>query len=116
MKTLRNKVNLIGNLGMNPEVRTIEGGTKVARVSIATNETYRNQKGEKISETQWHNLVAWGKTAEIFEKYTKAGSKVVVEGKLVNRQYTDKSGQKRFITEVLINEIMILAGFAKDKE
>ncbi len=108
MKTLRNKVNLIGNLGMNPEIKTLEGGQKLAKVSIATNESYKNSKGERVTETQWHNLVAFGKTAEILERYTKVGSKVVVEGKLVNRQYNDKTGQKRYITEVQLNELMLL--------
>ena len=114
MKTLRNKVNLIGNLGMTPEIKSLDGGQKLAKVSIATNETYKNNKGEKVTETQWHNLVAWGKVAEIFEKYTKVGSKVAVEGKLVNRQYTDKAGQKKQITEVQISELMILSGIGKD--
>jgi single-strand DNA-binding protein len=114
MKTLRNKVNLIGNLGVNPEVRTLDSGTKHARVTIATNDSYKNAKGEKVTETQWHNLVAWGKTAELFEKYTKAGTKIAVEGKLVNRQYTDKSGQKKYITEVLVNEIMLLGNAVKE--
>jgi single-strand DNA-binding protein len=109
MKTLRNKVNLIGNLGINPDVKELDGGKKLAKVTIATNETYRNTKGEKVTETQWHNLVAWGKTAELLERFTKAGTKVVVEGKLVNRQYTDKAGQKRYSTEVQVNELMVLS-------
>jgi len=114
MKTLRNKVNLIGNLGMTPEIKSLDGGQKLAKVSIATNETYKNNKGEKVTETQWHNLVAWGKVAEVLEKYTKVGSKVAVEGKLVNRQYKDKEGQKRQITEVQLSEVMILSGIGKD--
>jgi single-strand DNA-binding protein len=114
MKTLRNKVNLIGNLGINPEVRTTDSGTKSARVSIATNDSYKNTKGEKVTETQWHNLIAWGKNAELLEKYTKAGSKIAVEGKLVNRQWTDKAGQKKYSTEVVVNEIMLLGGMGKD--
>ncbi len=115
MKTLRNKVNLIGNLGTNPEVKLLEGGNKLAKVTIATNESFKNNKGEKVTETQWHNLVAWGKNADVLEKYTKAGSKVVIEGKLMNRHYTDKTGQKRYITEVEVSEVMILS-WAKDKE
>ncbi len=114
MKTLRNKVNLIGNLGMTPEVKSLDGGQKLAKVSIATNETYKNNKGEKVTETQWHNLIAWGKVAEVLEKYTKVGSKVAVEGKLVNRQYTDKAGQKRQTTEVQLSEVMVLSGIGKD--
>lgn len=114
MKTLRNKVNLIGNLGMTPEIKSLDGGQKLAKVSIATNETYKNNKGEKVTETQWHNLIAWGKVAEVLEKYTKVGSKVAVEGKLVNRQYTDKAGQKRQTTEVQLSEVMVLSGIGKD--
>lgn len=114
MKTLRNKVNLIGNLGINPEIKTLDKGGKLAKVTIATNETYKNAKGEKITETQWHNLIAWGKTADILERYTKAGSKVAIEGKLVNRSYTDKAGQKKYITEVEINEVMVLSNWNKE--
>ncbi len=114
MKTLRNKVNLIGNLGMTPEIKSLDGGQKLAKVSIATNETYKNNKGEKVTETQWHNLIAWGKVAEVLEKYTKVGSKVAVEGKLVNRQYTDKAGQKRQTTEVQLSEVMVLSGIGKE--
>jgi single-strand DNA-binding protein len=110
MKTLRNKVNLIGNLGSKPEYKVLDGGQKLAKVSIATNETYKNAKGERITETQWHNVVAWGKVAEILEKYTEVGSKVAVEGKLVNKQYTDKSGTKRYSTEVQISELLLLGG------
>lgn len=114
MKTIRNRVNLIGNLGMKPEFKILDGGQKLAKVSIATNETYKNAKGEKVTETQWHNLIAWGKTAEILERYTKAGSKVAVEGKLVNRQYTDKAGQKRYLTEVQISELLLLGNATRE--
>ena len=110
MNALRNKVQLIGNLGMNPEVKTLDGGKKLAKMSIATNETYKNSKGERVTETQWHNLVAWGKTAEIVEKFLKKGSEVAVEGKLVNRNYTDKEGVKRYITEIEVNELLMLGG------
>jgi single-strand DNA-binding protein len=108
MNALRNKVQLIGNLGMNPEVRLTESGKKFARISIATNESYKNAKGEKTTETTWHNLVAWGTTADIIEKYLQKGNEVIVEGKLVNRSYTDKQGVQRNITEVLVNDIMKL--------
>jgi len=108
MNALRNKVQLIGNLGQDPDVKSIESGRKVANLSIATNETYKNAKGEKVTETQWHNVVAWGKTAEIIEKYLKKGSEVAVEGRLVNRNYLDKQGVKKYITEVLVNEILLL--------
>ncbi len=108
MYALKNKVQLIGNLGNAPEVRTLDGGKKMARFSIATNETYRNAKGEKVTETQWHNMIAWGKVAEIAEKYLTKGKEVVVEGKLVNRNYTDKDGNKKYSTEVQVNELLLL--------
>ncbi len=116
MYALKNKVQLIGNLGKQPDVRTTEAGKKWARFSIATNEVYRNTKGEKVTETQWHNLVAWGKVAEIAEKFLKKGSEVVVEGKLINRNYTDKDGVKKYVTEVQVNEVLLMDKAAdKDK-
>lgn len=108
MYALKNKVQLIGNLGGNPEIKTTEGGKKLARFSIATSEVYRNAKGEKVTETQWHNLVAWGKLAEIAEKFLVKGSEVAIEGKLVNRNYNDKEGNKKYITEVQVNEVLML--------
>ncbi len=112
MNALRNKVQLIGNLGMDPEVKSLDGGKKLAKVSLATNETYKNAKGERVTETQWHNLIAWGKTAEIVEKFLKKGSEVAVEGKLINRNYTDKEGIKRYVTEIEVSEVLMLG--AKD--
>ncbi|MGB3946355.1 MAG: single-stranded DNA-binding protein [Bacteroidia bacterium] len=108
MNALRNKVQLIGNLGMNPEVKVLDGGKKLAKMSIATNESYKNAKGELVKETQWHNLVAWGKTADIIEKYLKKGSEVAIDGKLMSRTYTDKEGTKRYITEIQVNEVLLL--------
>lgn len=108
MSTLRNKVQLIGNLGNDPEIITLDGGRKLAKFSIATNETYKNQKGEKVTDTQWHNIVAWGKTAEIIENYVTKGKEVAVEGKLTSRSYDDKEGNKRYITEVVCNELVML--------
>ena len=105
---LRNSVRLIGHLGAAPEVKNLEKGNKVAKLSIATNDTYTNQNGEKVKETYWHNLVAWGKTAEIAEKYLSKGSEVAIEGKLTNRSYTDKDGTKKYITEILVSEILLL--------
>ena len=110
MNTLRNKVQLIGNLGQNPEVKELTGGKKVAKFSLATNETYRKKAGEKVTDTQWHNLVAWGKTAEIIEKYVKKGSEIAIEGKLLNRNYTDKEGVKRFVTEIQVSELVMFGG------
>lgn len=108
MNALRNKVQLIGNLGMDPEIKTLDGGKKLAKMSLATNETYKNAKGEKVTETQWHNLIAWGKTAEICEKFLKKGGEIALEGKLINRNYTDKEGIKRYVTEVEVHEILML--------
>ncbi len=108
MYALKNKVQLIGNLGNAPEVKTLDSGKKMARFSIATNESYRNAKGEKITETQWHNIIAWGKVAEIAEKYLTKGKEVMLEGKLVNRNYTDKDGNKKYITEVQLSELLLL--------
>jgi single-strand DNA-binding protein len=108
MYALKNKVQLIGNLGSNPEIKTLDGGKKLARFSVATNEVYRNTKGEKVTETQWHNLVAWGKVAEIAEKFLTKGSEVAIEGKLMNRTYNDKDGVKKYYTEVQVNELLML--------
>ena len=108
MYALKNKVQLIGNLGGNPEIKSLDGGKKMAKFSIATNEIYRNSKGEKVKETQWHNLVAWGKVAEIIEKYLTKGSEVAVEGKLTTRSYNDKEGNKKYFTEIQVNELLML--------
>lgn len=106
MNALRNKVQLFGHLGMNPEVRTTENGKKMARMSLATHENYRNAQGEWVRDTQWHNLIAWGKTAELVEKKLQKGSEVLIEGKLQHREYTDRSGVKRYITEVQVLEML----------
>src|SRR3978361_1948810 len=106
---MKNKVQLIGHLGADPEIKTMEGGRKHARINIATNETYLNSKGEKVTETQWHNVVAWGKTAEIAEKIFAKGMEVLIDGKLVNRSYTDKEGNKKYITEVQANELLVFS-------
>ena len=110
MYALKNKVQLIGNLGNAPEVKTTENGKKLARFSVATNESYRNAKGEKVTETTWHNLVAWGKVADIAEKFLTKGKEVAIEGKLINRSYTDKDGIKRYVTEILVNELLLIGG------
>lgn len=114
MYALKNKVQLIGNLGNAPEVKTLESGKKMARFSVATHEIYRNAKGEKVDETQWHNLVAWGKIAEIVEKYLTKGKEVAIEGKLINRSYNDKDGNKKYITEIQVNELLMLGAKAAE--
>lgn len=108
MNALRNKVQLIGHLGNAPEIRNTESGKKLARFSVATNEIYRSSTGEKVKETQWHNLIAWGKVADIVEKYLNKGSEVAIEGKLINRNYTDKEGNKKYSTEVQVSEMLML--------
>ena len=108
MNTLRNKVQLIGNLGMNPEVKEIKNGRKMAKFSLATNETYKNSAGEKVTDTQWHNVVVWGEAAGVAERFLQKGSEVAVEGKLINRSYNDKEGNKRFVTEVEVRDLLLL--------
>ena len=108
MNTLRNKVQLIGNLGKDPEIINLESGKTLAKFSIATNESYKNAQGEKVTDTQWHNIVAWGKTAQIVEKYVAKGKEVAIEGKLTTRSWEDKDGMKRYITEVVCSELLML--------
>ncbi|NNE33053.1 MAG: single-stranded DNA-binding protein [Winogradskyella sp.] len=108
MNTLRNKVQLIGNLGNDPEIINLESGKTLAKFSIATNESYKNAQGEKITDTQWHNIIAWGKTAQIVEKYITKGKEVAVEGKLTTRSWEDKDGMKRYTTEVVCTELLML--------
>lgn len=108
MNALRNSVRLLGHLGDNPKVRKLDSGKTVANFSIATNEVYRDSHGEKQSETTWHRLVAWGKQAEIAEKYLKKGTEITIEGKLTNRSWEDKNGEKQYITEIVVNSMLIL--------
>jgi single-strand DNA-binding protein len=112
MYALKNKVQLIGNLGKAPEIINTESGKKLARFSLATNESYRNAQGEKITETQWHNVVAWGKTAALAEKYLQKGTEVALEGKLVSRSYVAKDGNKKYVTEIQVNEILLFGNKA----
>jgi single-strand DNA-binding protein len=109
MKNLNNKVQLIGNLGANPEIKELNGNKRMAKFSIATSETYQKVSGEKVTDTQWHNLVAWGKTAEIAEKFLVKGKRIAIEGKLLNRSYEDKNGIKRYVTEIVVNEMLMLS-------
>ncbi len=108
MKSLRNSVQLIGRLGKDPEVKDFNDRKK-AWFSIATTESYKNQKGEKVEDTQWHNVVIWGKLAGVAEKYLKKGNEVAVEGKLIHRIY-EANGEKRFITEINVNDLVMLGG------
>jgi single-strand DNA-binding protein len=116
MNTLRNKVQLIGFMGKDADVRHLDNGKVVASLTLATSESYINTAGKKITDTQWHNLVAWGKTAEIIEKYTQKGSEIAIEGKLVNRTYEDKEGIKRYITEIIISDLLLIGAKKTDKQ
>lgn len=116
MNSLKNKVQLIGNLGADPQVKQVNGGKTIAIMTLATSETHKKASGEKIIETQWHNLVAWGKTAEIAGKYLKKGNRIAIEGKLVNRSYEDKKGIKRYITEIVVNDLLMLGDKPPDNK
>ncbi len=108
MKSLRNSVQLIGRLGKDPEVKLYNDKKRVS-FSIATSDSYKNQKGEKVEDTQWHNIVIWGKLAGVAEKYLKKGNEVAVEGKLVHRIY-ESNGEKRYYTEINVNDLVLLGG------
>jgi len=116
MNTIKNKVQLIGYLSNAPEIRQTETGKKMARFCLATNEEYRNAIGEKVKETQWHNITAWGKVAEITEKYLSKGSEIALEGKLISRSYTDKDGVKKYVTEVECSELLMLGGWVTKRK
>ncbi len=103
-----NKAILVGNVGKDPEVRHLDGGTSVARFTIATSDSYKNKSGEIVKNTEWHNIVAWRQLAELAEKYIRKGSQIYVEGKITNRQYDDKEGNKRFMNEIVADNIRLL--------
>jgi single-strand DNA-binding protein len=105
-----NKVILIGNLGRDPEVRTIEGGAKVASFSIATSEVFKNKDGSKNETTEWHNIVLWRGLAELAEKYLTKGNQVYIEGRIKTRQWEDKDGIKRYTTEIIGDNLTFLGG------
>ncbi|GIV37471.1 MAG: single-stranded DNA-binding protein [Cyclobacteriaceae bacterium] len=107
MKSLRNSVQLIGRLGKDPEVKVF-GEKRRASFPIATTEVYKNQKGEKVQDTQWHNVVIWGRLAGIAEKYLRKGAEVAVEGRLIHRMYETSGGEKRYITEISVNDLVML--------
>lgn len=112
-----NKVILIGNLGRDPETRTLESGTVMCRFSIATTETYKNKQGEKISHTEWHNIVLWRNLAEVADKYLHKGDKVLIEGRMRSRSWEDKeSGQMRYITEILADQMQMMGTTKKTSE
>lgn len=108
MNSLRNRVQLIGNLGQDPEIKTLESGKKVAHFTLATNDSYKNAEGKKVEETTWHNIVAWNGAAEIATNFLKKGKEVCIEGRLSYRTYTDKTGATRNATEITIIDILLL--------
>ncbi|NLJ42051.1 MAG: single-stranded DNA-binding protein [Bacteroidales bacterium] len=108
MNSLRNRVYLIGNLGQNPEMKNLENGKKLARFTLATTEEFKNSDGQKVKETTWHNIVAWNGTADLAGKYLRKGRQVAVEGRLVYKSYEDKNGVTKYVTEVVINELLFL--------
>ncbi len=108
MNNIRNRVQLIGRLGGDPEIKAFENKKRMARMNLATSDFYQNAKGERVEATEWHNVVAWGKLAERAEEYLLKGMEVMVEGKLIHRQYTDKEGMKRYITEVEANDLVLI--------
>ena len=108
MSTIKNHVQLIGNVGQEPTITTLESGKKVARLSLATNENYKNANGEKQTDTNWHTVVAWGKTADIIEKYAEKGKEIGIVGKLKTRTYTTNDGNQRYVTEVVADEILLM--------
>ncbi len=109
-----NKVILVGNLGKDPEVRYLEGGTAVAKFPLATSETYKNKEGQKVDSTEWHNIVMWRGLAEIAEKFLKKGSLVYIEGKIRTRAYDDKEGNKRYATEIIADSMTMLGRRTED--
>jgi single-strand DNA-binding protein len=108
MNSLKNRVTLIGNLGQDPEVRSTESGRKVANFTLATDSGYKNSEGQKVSETAWHNIVAWNGLAEIAGRYLKKGKQVAVEGRIAYRNYEDKKGITRYVTEIIVSDLLML--------
>ena len=108
MNTVKNNVKLIGNVGAAPVITELDNGKKVARFSLATNESFKNGKGEKQTETNWHSLVAWGKVAEVVEKYVTIGKELAIDGKLVSRSYQTKDKETKYVTEIVVSEILLL--------
>ncbi len=108
MNQLRNNVQLIGNLGKDVDFKKLDNGNAIARLSLATKEVYKNGQGERVIDTQWHNIIAWGKTAENMQVLLKKGKSVAVQGKLTHRSYQDKTGQNRRVSEIVVQEFMLI--------
>jgi len=108
MNNLRNRVQLIGHLGKDVEFKALDNGNALARVSIATKEIFQNSKGERVVDVQWHQLIGWGKLAEMMQVLCKKGKEVAVQGKLTHRSYEDKDGKKRYLSEIVVSEFMLM--------
>lgn len=108
MNNLKNRVQLIGNIGKDPQIKNFDSGKTMASFSLATSESYKDAEGKKVTDTQWHQVVAWGNTANYIENYLEKGNRIAVDGKLIHRSYSDKDGVTKYITEVLVNEILLL--------
>jgi single-strand DNA-binding protein len=106
---MKNRVQLIGRVGQDPEVKNLEGGKKVTTITIATNDVYYKENGDKVEQTEWHRVTAWGKTAGIIEKYVTKGKEIAIDGKLTHRSYDDKNGEKRYVTDIVVNEVLLLS-------
>ncbi|MDX1462469.1 MAG: single-stranded DNA-binding protein [Marinirhabdus sp.] len=109
MNALRNKVQLIGRLGQDPEIVTFNDGNKIAKFTMATDDSYKDKDGNKVDRAQWHNVVVKGGLVNVVENYVTKGQEIAVEGKLTSRSWDDKDGSKRYITEVLCNELLMLS-------
>jgi len=110
MKALNNRVQLIGHLGADPELKTFDNGSVMARLSLATSERATGKKGEKAIRTQWHQLIVWGKLAEICGRYLQKGREVAIEGRIAYRTFTDVEGNSRLITEITVNDLLMISG------
>jgi len=108
MNAMKNRVQLIGHVGQEPEIKTFDGGKKVANITMATNEVYYKENGDKVEKTEWHRVKAWGKIADLIEKYVVKGKEIYIEGKLTYSDYLDKNGEKRYVTEIVANDILLL--------
>ncbi len=107
MTTLRNRVHLVGNLGMDPEIKSFDNGRKLAKFTLATNEVFNGANGQERTDTQWHNVIAWGKQADIAKQNLHKGNEVALEGRLTYRQYEDKNKQTRYVTEIVLSSYTV---------
>lgn len=116
MNNLRNRVQLIGHLGQDPEIKTLESGKKVANFTIATNDSFKNTEGQKVEETTWHNIVAWNGLAERAARFLKKGKEVAIDGRIVYKSYEDKKGMTRYVTEIVLNDMLFLGSSGRNGE